>query len=213
MNERRKEKLLHAAKTSQLNVTVILENVTDSHNIGAILRTCDSVGIRHVYVVNTSGKKEADLLTLGKRTTMGSRKWVDVHYFKDLDNCIAEVRKKHDVIYGAALNIEAMAYTAMDYTSNIALLFGNEHTGLSPEAVSQCDHLIFIPQVGLAQSLNVSVAAAIVLYELHRQRDLIGKYTDHPDIDTHQAKELMEYFVEKIRSREKNSKRYKIKPL
>ena len=103
MNERRKQKFEEVAQKSQLSLTVVLENVHDPLNIGAILRTCDSVGIRKIFVINDTGDKKYKRLTLGKRSSMGTRKWVDVLYFHDLDICIQEVRKDFAQILGAAI--------------------------------------------------------------------------------------------------------------
>ena len=93
MNDRRTGKFESVARKSQLSITVILENVHDSLNIGAILRTSDSIGIRKIYVINTSSDKKYNDLVLGKRSSMGTRKWIDVEYYKDLDSCVAAVRK------------------------------------------------------------------------------------------------------------------------
>ncbi len=211
MNERRKAKFEEVASKSQLSLTVILENVHDVLNIGAILRSCDSVGIRNIFVINNSGLKQHKSLTLGKRSSMGTRKWVDVRYFHDLDTCIEEVRKDYDVIAGAAICEKTINYLDFDYTGKVAILMGNEKEGLSKAALDHCDVLIRIPQVGMAESLNVSTATAVILYEAFRQRLVAGKYDHLPDISEGQANELLHRLHEKVFDKTKSTKKYKIK--
>ncbi len=213
MNERRLAKLESVAKLSQLSITVILENVDDTHNVGAILRSCDSIGIRKIYVINTKEGILNDKLIVGKRTSMGTRKWVDVQFFRNLEACISAVRIEHPFIVGAALSVDSSSYLQNDFTKSVAIMFGNEHDGLSAEAIFNCDALICIPQVGMAESLNVSAAAAIILYEAYRQRYNAGKYTYDPDINQDKAKQLIDLFVEKTKDQTRNIKRYKLKAL
>lgn len=213
MNDRRLHKLEKVARMSQLSITVILENVDDTHNVGAIMRSCDSIGIRKMYVVNTKEGNANDNLIVGKRTSMGTRKWVDVSFFKTLKSCIESVRKEFPYIVGAAISDSSGSYFNTDFTKPIAIMLGNEHDGLSPEAISSCDALINIPQVGMAESLNVSAAAAIILYEAYRQRFNVGKYSIEPDITAVQAHDLLELFIEKTKIQTRNIKRYKLNPL
>lgn len=212
MNERRSEKFRLVAGQSQLSLTVILENIHDPHNIGAILRTCDSVGIRKIFVVNEDQARSNDVLVLGKRSSMGTRKWVDVHYFRELDACIEQVRSEYGHIAGAALSHDAVNYLDTNYTGSIAIMLGNEQKGLSPRAIRHCDSLIYIPQVGMAESLNVSTAAAIILYEAYRQRSLIGRYGADPDVSAGQAAELLKRFQDKVFDRTRNEKRFRVRP-
>ncbi|MCO6461525.1 MAG: RNA methyltransferase [Saprospiraceae bacterium] len=212
MNERRLKKLEDVAKKSQLSLTVVLENIHDPLNIGAIMRTCDAVGIRKIFVVNDTGTKNHNTLTLGKRSSMGTRKWVDVVYFHDLELCIREVRKEFKHLYGAALGGDSLNYLEVDFTESVAIMLGNEKSGLSTEALNYCDKIINIPMVGMAESLNVSTAAAIILYEAFRQRSITGKYDKRPDISHDEAHSLLEKFQEKIMDRTRNAVKFNIKP-
>lgn len=212
MNDRRTEKFETVARQSQLSISVILENVNDSHNIGAILRTCDSIGIRKVYVVNDNISKEYDDLVLGKRTSMGARKWIDVEYYKDIDLCISEVRKNYKTIVGTALNESSVNYFEIDYCGSIAIMLGNEHAGLTNKAIAHCDSNIYIPQFGMTESLNVSVAGAIILYEAFRQRFTAGKYDSNPDITETQYAVLLEKFYGQVYDRTRNEKKFRLKP-
>jgi len=213
MNDRRTGKFESVARKSQLSITVILENVHDSLNIGAILRTSDSIGIRKIYVINTSSDKKYNDLVLGKRSSMGTRKWIDVEYYKDLDSCVSAVRQKYDKIIGTAMSGEAVSYFDKDYTGSVAIMLGNEHEGLSEKAMAHCDSLIYIPQIGMAESLNVSAATAIILYEAFRQRHLAGKYSHTPDIDETQSKELLSKFHDNVYDRTRNEKKFRLKPI
>ncbi len=172
----REEKIKKLAANRQKDLTVILENVHDPHNLGAVLRTCDSVGIQEIYALYTI-ESPATLENLaGHKSSSGAKKWVDIHYFDQVNDCIDAVRKKYDRIYGTHLDNEAIDLYDLDLVRSAALVFGNEHRGISSELVSLLDGNFIIPQVGMVQSLNISVAVAISLYEALRQRKKAGKY-------------------------------------
>lgn len=178
MTPKREAKFRTVVKKRQPNLTVILENVHDPHNISAVLRTCDSVGIQEIYVVFTEVEKER--LELGKRSSAGARKWVDVHLYNDIDTCMQAVKAKYDKIYATHLDEAAVDAYDLDYTQSIALLFGNEHKGVSAAALKYCDGNFIIPQVGMVESLNISVACAVTLYEAFRQRKNKGFFDKNP---------------------------------
>ncbi len=157
----------------QPDLTVILENIWDPHNISAIMRSCDAVGIMQIYVVNTSLPKHQNW---GFRSSAGALKWVTVHQFDNLTRCLVEVRKGYPKIYATHLTAVSTDLFAMDFTQPMALVFGNEHDGCSPELAAACDGTISIPQMGMVQSLNVSVACAVTLYEALRQKRAAGHY-------------------------------------
>lgn len=161
-------------------MTVILENVHDPFNIGAVLRSCDSVGIREVFVVYTDPSLLTNRLSIGRRTAMGTQKWIDVHLFTQLDYCMETVRSRYAKIYSTNLSEDSKSIYDFDLTKNIALMFGNESDGLSQEILQHSDGNFLIPQWGMAQSLNISVACAITLYEAQRQRQAKGFYDNNP---------------------------------
>lgn len=178
MNERRKEKFKWVADRRQPDLTVILENVTDQHNIGAVIRSCDSVGVTEIFVLNTEPHLQTKSIVIGKRTSMGARKWVDIHYYTDIDKCFEHVRSKYERILGTHLDASAKSLYALQLDKPVALLFGNEHSGLSEACRSRIDGNFVIPQAGMAESLNISVACAVTLYEAYRQRSLAGFYEE-----------------------------------
>ena len=179
MNQRRLAKIREVARTRQNTLAVILENVHDLHNLGAVMRTADSVGVREIYVVYSDPNITPKKVKLGKRTSAGTRRWLDVYFYEELEKCLEDVRKKYDKIYATHLEQNAVSVYDLNLTEKVALLFGNEKDGVSESALKKCDGNFIIPQMGMAQSLNISVAAAISLYEAYRQRKDKGMYDDN----------------------------------
>lgn len=178
ITDRRAALIKRVVSKRQQDLTVILENVHDPHNIGAVLRTCDSIGIGEVYVILTEDGLNKERY-IGKNSSTGAKKWVDVHFFNDVDTCFKEVRLNFEHIYGTHLNQDSVTLYDLDLSTSCALLFGNEHQGISEESLSLIDGNFIIPQVGMVQSLNISVACAVSLYEAFRQRNVKGLY-DQP---------------------------------
>lgn len=157
----------------QPTLTIVMENIMDPHNISAILRSCDAVGIPEIYVLNNDiplSKK------LGRRSSASARKWVKVHYFTDTLACVIELKSKGFGIWGTHLSADAQDLYQLQLSEPVALVFGNEHKGVSDEMLPHCDGNFIIPMVGMIPSLNVSVACAVTLYEAFRQRMASGMY-------------------------------------
>ena len=180
MTPERLERFRKVVSRRQHDLTVVLENVHDQHNIGAVMRTCDSVGIHEIYILQTEETLQFSNLSLGKRTSAGTRRWVDVHYYTDREACFKAVKQKAQRVFATHLDTQSVSLHAMDLTQPTALLFGNEKDGVTPETLALCDGNFLIPQMGLVQSLNISVAAAVSLYETMRQRDAASMYPDLP---------------------------------
>src|SRR5690349_11349138 len=178
MNQQRVEKIRTVIRQSQPDLTVVLENIFDPLNISAVLRSCDAVGIREVFVVYTKKYLDKRGLVLGKRTSGGTFKWIDVYHFDDLGECIKRVRERYGRVMAATLLEGGSSLYAVDLASPAALMFGNEDEGLSDEAIALADSTFTIPQVGFAESLNISVACAVSLFEARRQRALAGFYDE-----------------------------------
>jgi tRNA (guanosine-2'-O-)-methyltransferase len=176
ITDRRSERIKEVVAKRQDNLTVILENVHDPHNIGAVLRSCDSVGIGEVYVLLTEDHLTKDRY-VGTSSSSGAKKWVDVHFYNDVSECMQQVRSKYEKIYGTHLDTDSVSLYDLDLSSSCALMFGNEHDGISEEALQYLDGNFIIPQHGMVQSLNISVACAVSLYEASRQRILKGAYS------------------------------------
>jgi len=195
LTEERIEKIQKLVASRQLDLTIILENVHDPHNIGAVLRTCDSIGIAEIYAIYTIESSEKLFEAIGNKSSSGSKKWVDVHVFEDAQECIQTVRKKYKRIYGTHLATDSVGLYDLDMSDSIALMFGNEHRGICDTTLPLLDGNFIIPQVGMTKSLNISVACAVTLYEAMRQRIVAGKYDLPYDSENKQHQDLYKKYV------------------
>lgn len=173
MTPERENKLKKVIATKQSNLTIIMENIDDPHNISACLRSCDAVGVKEVYILDSN---EYTAERLGKKSSASATKWLDIHKFTDIDECFAAVRAKYDKIFSTHLSTESKSLHELDLTASVALVFGNEKDGVTQDALDRSDGNFIIPQYGLIQSLNISVACAVSLYEALRQRANAGMY-------------------------------------
>ena len=193
ITEERLEKFQRVARSRQ-RMTVILENVHDIHNIGAVLRTCDSVGIQEVFIIYSDPRLQGEKLTKIKASSTGAKKWLDVHVFENVPECLEVVRSRYDTLLATHLNEASVNIYEEDLTSNVALMFGNEHIGLTEELLGHADFNVNIPQYGMVNSLNISVACAVMLYEASRQRAEKGLYS--PELDTPHSDLILNKFVD-----------------
>ncbi len=175
MTPEREERLFSVLSNRQNDITVVLENVFDPHNISAVMRTCDAVGIQEMYVLNTKIPRHKKW---GTKSSSSAAKWLSIYQFMDADECFAALRKNYPTIMATHLGAASVDLYEIDFTGKIALVFGNEHTGVSEEILSLTDGNFIIPQVGMIQSLNISVACAVTLYEAFRQKSLAGHYQE-----------------------------------
>lgn len=166
MTPEREEKLRNVIKHRQHNLTLVLENIWDPHNVSAILRTADSVGILEVYLVYTN----QTFPELGKKSSAGSRKWMKLNRFSSVETCYEELRSKGFTILATHLGSQSKCLFDLNLCLPTAFVLGNEHSGVSEKAHQLADANFQIPQIGFVRSLNVSVAAAVSLYEAFRQR-------------------------------------------
>jgi len=173
MTPEREERLKKVLHKRQPDLTVVLENVFDPHNISAVMRTCDAVGIQDMYVLNTKISKHKKW---GAKSSSSAAKWLSVHEHSDAIVCFAELRKKFPLILTTHLSFSAISLFEIDFTNPVALIFGNEHDGVSEEIRALADGNFVIPQVGMIRSLNISVACAVSLYEAFRQKQAALHY-------------------------------------
>lgn len=173
MTPERNERLTSVLNKRQMNLTVVLENVSDPHNISAVMRTCDAVGIQEIYILNS-------IIPLhkkwGAKSSSSASKWLTIHQFTDVQTCFEALRKKYDKIYTTHLSSDAVDLYDMNLTEKVALVFGNEHSGVTEELIGLADGNFIIPQVGIIKSLNISVACAVSVYEAFRQKTIAGHY-------------------------------------
>lgn len=173
MTPERRKKLQAVLSKRQNDITVVLENVFDPHNISAVMRTCDAVGVQEVYVLNTKIPRHKKW---GARSSSSAAKWLTVHQFENAEQCFLSLRKKYSKILTTHLSSDAVNLYAIDFTEPLALVFGNEHSGVSEEIRKLADGNFIIPQEGIIRSLNISVACAVTLYEAYRQKSNAGHY-------------------------------------
>lgn len=173
MTPERKARLLEVLARRQPDLTVVLENVFDPHNISAVMRTCDAVGIQEVFILNTKIPRHKKW---GAKSSSSAAKWLTIHQFDNARACFTELRFRYKKILTTHLSSDAVSLHQLDFTEPIALVFGNEHSGVSDEIRALADGNFIIPQVGIIRSLNISVACAVTLYEAFRQKNAAGHY-------------------------------------
>ena len=173
MTPERQNRITNVLNSRQPDLTVVLENVHDPHNISAVMRTCDSLGIQNIYILNT---RIARHNKFGKKSSASAAGWLSIHHFDNTEACFEELKAKYSRIYATHLGTESHSLYDLDLTESVALVFGNEHAGISEEALQLCDGNFIIPQVGMVRSLNISVACAVSLYEAFRQKQQAGHY-------------------------------------
>jgi tRNA (guanosine-2'-O-)-methyltransferase len=175
MTPEREDRLFSVLNKRQNDLTVVLENVFDPHNISAVMRTCDAVGIQEIYVLNTKIPRHKKW---GSRSSSSAAKWLSIHQFTDTAECIAALRKNYSTIMATHLGAASVELYEINFAKSIALIFGNEHSGVSEEILSMTDGNFIIPQVGMIRSLNISVACAVTLYEAFRQKNAAHHYKE-----------------------------------
>jgi tRNA (guanosine-2'-O-)-methyltransferase len=173
MTSERRERLLSVLLKRQPDLTVVLENVFDPHNISAVMRTCDAVGILELYVLTNKIPRHKKW---GARSSSSAAKWLTIHQFEDAQECFSAIRKKYSKVYTTHLGSDSVSLYDINFTESVALVFGNEHTGVSDEIRAMADGNFMIPQMGIIQSLNISVACAVSIYEALRQKTIAGHY-------------------------------------
>lgn len=166
----RTEKITQVIQNRQKNLTVIFDDIVDPHNAAAVLRTCDAFGIQEVHFI-FSQQPKYNLKQVGKASSSSANKWLDIKTYDSSADCIEELHNQDYHIIATALHSEATSiYDADLHSKPIALLFGNEHAGLSEETLQLVDEILLIPMMGMIESLNLSVTAGICLFEATRQR-------------------------------------------
>jgi tRNA (guanosine-2'-O-)-methyltransferase len=179
MTPKREQRITSVLDKRQDNLTIVLENVFDPHNISAVMRTCDAVGVQDIFILNTRIPRHKKW---GAKSSSSAAQWLTVHQYTDARECFAALRLRADGIFTTHLAADAVSLYAIDLTTRIALVFGNEHSGVSDEIRALADGNFIIPQVGIIQSLNISVACAVSLYEAFRQKSAAGHY-DQPGLE------------------------------
>jgi len=166
-------KLNYHLSRRQPDLTVLAENVHKTHNIAAILRTADAVGIFGIHAVSETGEFRHHHIVSG-----GSKKWVRLTLHDNIDQAVSDLKDDGFCVLAAHPGESACDYRDFDYTQKTALLMGAELDGVTSRALELADEQVVVPMEGMVASLNVSVAAALILYEARRQREEAGMYEE-----------------------------------
>jgi tRNA (guanosine-2'-O-)-methyltransferase len=184
-SERRLARIREVLERRQPDLTVVMENIHDPHNVSAVLRSCDAAGVLQVELLYTIEK----FPRIGRKSSSSANKWLTRRTHTSVEECYTVLRREGFQILATHLKDDALPLHVLDLTRPSALVFGNEHRGVSPEAARLADANVRIPMMGMIQSLNVSVAAAVALFEALRQRFACGMY-DAPRLTPEALEEL-----------------------
>lgn len=190
--EKRLKKIYDVANARQQSLTLVLENIHDPHNVSAIFRTADAVGVRNVSLVYDIEK----FPKIGKKSSASAYKWVEKEKYKSINECYSFLHKEGFRIYASTLADDSKNLYDLDLTQKTAIVLGNEHRGVSKEAEELADERFLIPMHGFVQSLNVSVAAAVIMYEAQRQR-LEKQMYDKSSLPQNELDELINLWCKK----------------
>ncbi|MBT8763437.1 tRNA (guanine-N2)-dimethyltransferase [Desulfohalobiaceae bacterium Ax17] len=190
--EKRLNRISQVLARRQKDLTLIINNVHDPHNVSAILRSCDAFGVQKVHLYYS---QEA-FPCLGKKSSASAKKWVDCIRHRQAEKMVTELKEQGFKLVGTGFSERAVPLTEWDFTKPTAVILGNEHRGMDEELLALVPNELYIPMQGMVQSLNVSVAAAIILYEAWRQRQAKGMY-GQPSFSEEELKELFEQWAMK----------------
>ncbi|AIM24196.1 tRNA (guanosine(18)-2'-O)-methyltransferase TrmH [Serratia ureilytica] len=187
MSPERYARICEMLATRQPDLTVCLEQVHKPHNVSAIIRTADAVGVHQVHAVWPTTR----MRTLVS-SAAGSNSWVSVKTHPTIGDAVSHLKAQGMQILATNLSARAVDFREVDYTRPTCVLLGQEKTGITEEALALADQDIVIPMIGMVQSLNVSVASALILYEAQRQRQNAGLYRrDNSMLDEEEQQRLL----------------------
>lgn len=170
MSPERYARIRQLLSLRQPSLTLCLEQLNKPHNVSAIVRSCDAVGVHQMHAVWDKRPK------MRKSTAMGSENWVRVKDHANIEQAVSHLKQQDMQVLVTNLSPEAVDFRDIDYTRPTAIILGQEKHGATEQAITLADQDIIVPMVGMVQSLNVSVAAALILYEAQRQRQIAGMY-------------------------------------
>ncbi|MBI3311626.1 MAG: tRNA (guanosine(18)-2'-O)-methyltransferase TrmH [Serratia liquefaciens] len=187
MSPERYARICEMLATRQPDLTVCLEQVHKPHNVSAIIRTADAVGVHQVHAVWPTTR----MRTLVS-SAAGSNSWVNVQTHRTIADAVHHLKGRGMQILATNLSDRAVDFREVDYTRPTCVLLGQEKTGITEEALALADQDIIIPMIGMVQSLNVSVASALILYEAQRQRQNAGLYRrEHSMLNEEEQQRLL----------------------
>ncbi len=191
-SEIRQDRMDIVLKNKQPNLELFLDNIHDSHNLSAIIRSCDAVGVLSLYYSNPNNHN----FKIHKTITQGAHRWVDNHKINNDEKIdFLKLKQKEGFqIIAMHLDNSSISYRDVDYTQPTIIIAGNEKEGVTDEVLAIADKTIIIPMKGMVQSLNVSVATSLILYEAQEQLEGAGRYTDE-QLTKDERKEIKERWI------------------
>lgn len=188
----RVERVRRVLERRQTDLTLVLANVWDPHNVSAVLRSCDAFGVFGVHLYYTTEAFPA----LGAKSSASAKKWIQMTRHSNAGEMVGGLRQKGMQVLCTGFDDDARPVHECDFTRPTAVILGNEHRGVDPELDALVSERVYIPMQGMVQSLNVSVAAAVVLYEAWRQRQAAGMF-DEPDFGEEELERLVKQWCER----------------
>lgn len=201
----RMEKLEEVARNRQSGFTVVIEDVFDPHNLGAVTRTCDAFGIQEVNVIFET-HPEFNPKEVGKNSSTATNKWINYRIHHGTQAGLQTLKDEGWLLVATVISDRAESIYDVDLTHpKIALVLGNEKMGLTQQAMDMADQHVTVPMQGIAQSMNISVSAALFIYEITRQRRNQGM--DRYMMDEGEVRQTLDYFEEMQQYFSKRNKR------
>ncbi len=194
----RKARIDEVVANRTRTLTVVMEAFCDPQNVNAVLRTCEAFGVQDVHAIEGPMKP----WDRNKKISQNADKWLDVRRWRSTAECLAHLRSEGYAIYATHLDDRARSLGSLPFGGKVALVFGNEHRGVSPEALALADEAYAIPMRGFVQSLNVSVAAAIsIATAVERREQERGRHGDLPEAEAAALRERFYVLAVKQRAR------------
>ena len=194
----RKARIDEVVANRTRTLTVVMEALCDPQNVNAVLRTCEAFGVQEIHVIEGPMK----VYDPNKKISQNADKWLDVRRWTSTRDCLEFLRSEHFKIYATHLGQDSVGLADLSFAPRVALVFGNEHRGVSDEAAAMADANFTIPMLGFTQSFNVSVAAAITLARaVDRRIAERGRHGDLPEADAQALRERFYVLAVKQRSR------------
>lgn len=173
--ERRIYKLSQVIHQRQMDIVIALDHIHDQHNLSAVVRSADAAGFGRIIWTPDFKMTEK----INPEISRGAERWVDLRLYQDLKPELLNLKQQGYQIVATHMARKAVDFRSIDWTKPSVVVFGNEHRGVSDDVVEIADSNIFLPMLGFVQSLNISVAAAVTLYEIQRQRENAGLYSQN----------------------------------
>jgi len=192
ITEKRKQRIDHVLARRQNDLTMVMDNIWDPHNVSAVLRSCDAFGVSDVHLYYTTSQWP----DLGKKSSASAKKWIRRTRHIDPKTMVDTLKQGGGQILRTGFSETARPVMDFDFTIPTAIILSNEHRGTAPEIAELVPDEIYIPMQGMVQSFNVSVAAAIILYEAFTQRNKAGMY-DTPSFDDEELARLKAEWYER----------------